>query len=63
MSEIEHYVDPNNKNHARFDEVKNVKLSLLPQNIQSEGKTIPIELAIGEAVEKVIVNSILNPIL
>ncbi|CAG8460229.1 156_t:CDS:2 [Racocetra fulgida] len=52
MSEIEHYVDPNNKKHIRFDEVKDVKLSLLPRHIQSEGKTIPIELTIGEAVEK-----------
>ncbi|CAG8638717.1 23352_t:CDS:10, partial [Racocetra persica] len=57
MSEIEHYVDPNNKKHIRFDEVKDIKLSLLPRHIQSEGKTIPIELTIGEAVEKKIVDN------
>ncbi|CAG8446133.1 12093_t:CDS:10 [Dentiscutata heterogama] len=57
MAEIEHYVDPNNKKHARFDEVKDIKLSLLPRHIQSEGKTVPIELPIGEAVEKKIVDN------
>ncbi|CAG8655128.1 3110_t:CDS:2, partial [Scutellospora calospora] len=57
MAEIEHYVDPNNKKHDRFDEVKDVKLSLLPRYIQSEGKTVPIELPIGEAVEKKIVDN------
>ncbi|CAG8433277.1 4158_t:CDS:10 [Diversispora eburnea] len=57
MAEIEHYVDPNNKDHPRFDEVKDIKLHLLPQNIQVEGKTNPIEISIGEAVEKKIVDN------
>ncbi|CAI2185561.1 6224_t:CDS:10 [Funneliformis geosporum] len=49
MAEIEHYVDPNNKDHPRFNEIKDLKLRLLPQVIQEEGKTEPIELAIDEA--------------
>ena len=53
MAEIEHYVDPNNKNHPRFNEVKDLKLRLLPQAIQAEGKLEPIEITIGEAVERV----------
>jgi glycyl-tRNA synthetase len=53
MAEIEHYVDPNNKTHSRFNEVKDIKLRLLPRSIQSEGKTEPIEITIGEAIEKV----------
>ncbi|CAG8579894.1 16838_t:CDS:10, partial [Acaulospora colombiana] len=57
MAEIEHYVDPQNKDHLRFDEVKDVRLRLLSQNIQAEGKTEPIEISIAEAVEKKIVDN------
>ena len=53
MAEIEHYVDPNNKAHSRFNEVKDIKLRLVPRFVQSEGKMDPIEMSIGEAVEKV----------
>jgi glycyl-tRNA synthetase len=53
MAEIEHYVDPNNKKHSRFDEVKDIKLRLLPRYIQAEGKTESIEITIGEAIKKV----------
>lgn len=53
MAEIEHYVDPEKKDHARFDEVKDIKLRLVPQSIQKEGKLEPIEMSIGEAVNKV----------
>ncbi|CAB4385133.1 uncharacterized protein OCT59_005334 [Rhizophagus irregularis] len=57
MAEIEHYVDPNNKTHSRFNEVKDIKLRLVPRSVQSEGKMDPIEMAIGEAVEKKIVDN------
>ncbi|CAG8442748.1 12311_t:CDS:10, partial [Acaulospora morrowiae] len=57
MAEIEHYVDPQSKNHTRFDEVKDIKLRLLPQGVQAEGKTEPIEISIGEAVEKKVVDN------
>ena len=53
MAEIEHFVDPLNKDHPRFDEVKDIKLRLLDRSIQSEGKTEPKELTIGKAVEEV----------
>jgi glycyl-tRNA synthetase len=53
MAEIEHYVDPEKKDHPRFDEVKDVKLRLLPKDVQSAGKTDLLELTIGEAVQKV----------
>lgn len=53
MAEIEHYVDPLSKKHARFSEVKDVKLHLLPKETQSAGKTDLLEMSIGEAVEKV----------
>ncbi|KAJ2743708.1 Glycine--tRNA ligase 1, mitochondrial [Coemansia sp. BCRC 34301] len=50
MAEVEHYVDPNNKDHPRFDEVAHVKLPLLPSQTQLDGKTAPIMMSIGEAV-------------
>ncbi|KAG9295467.1 hypothetical protein G9A89_013496 [Geosiphon pyriformis] len=57
MAEIEHFVDPLKKDHSRFNEISDVKLRLLPQSIQSQGKTEPIELSIGEAVHQKIVDN------
>ncbi len=54
MAEIEHYVDPLDKRHARFDEVKDVKLMLLPKDVQSAGRTELKEMSVGEAVAQVI---------
>ena len=53
MAEIEHYVDPLDKRHARFNEVKDVKLMLLPKDVQSEGRTELREMSIGDAVGQV----------
>jgi glycyl-tRNA synthetase len=53
MAEIEHYVDPLDKRHARFQEVKDVKLMLLPKDVQSEGRTELTGMTVGDAVEKV----------
>ncbi|CUS21993.1 LAQU0S04e05732g1_1 [Lachancea quebecensis] len=50
MAEIEHFVDPLNKTHPRFDEVKNIKLRFLPREVQQSGSTEPIETTIEEAV-------------
>lgn len=53
MAEIEHYVDPANKDHPRFEEVREQKLCLLPASVQLEGKTELLEITMGEAVDKV----------
>lgn len=53
MAEIEHYVDPLDKRHARFQEVKDVVLTLLPKEVQQEGRTELTQMTVGEAVEKV----------
>lgn len=53
MAEIEHYVDPLDKRHARFDEVKDVKLMLLPKDVQSAGKTDLTGMTVGDAVSQV----------
>ncbi|KAG8739038.1 Glycine--tRNA ligase 1, mitochondrial [Ceratobasidium sp. 414] len=52
MAEIEHFVDPENKQHARFDEIKDLKVRLLPKDVQMQGRTEISEVTIGEAVEK-----------
>ncbi|RXK37445.1 glycine-tRNA ligase [Tremella mesenterica] len=57
MAEIEHYVDPLDKRHARFAEVKDVKLALLPKNVQSEGKTDITHMSVGEAVAQKIIDN------
>ncbi|CAD6573336.1 MAG: Glycine--tRNA ligase 1, mitochondrial [Tremellales sp. Tagirdzhanova-0007] len=57
MAEIEHYVDPLDKRHSRFDEVKNVTLSFLPKNVQAAGKTNLTEMTVGDAVAQKIVDN------
>ncbi|ODQ64905.1 glycyl-tRNA synthetase [Nadsonia fulvescens var. elongata DSM 6958] len=51
MAEIEHYVDPEDKSHPRFDEIKDIKLRFLAKDVQSAGKTDITEVTIGEAVK------------
>ncbi|GAA5865978.1 hypothetical protein JCM8547_002902 [Rhodosporidiobolus lusitaniae] len=50
MAEIEHFVDPLDKSHERFDSMKDVKLRFLPKDVQSAGKTDLTETTVGEAV-------------
>ncbi|KAF9111211.1 Glycine--tRNA ligase 1, mitochondrial [Mortierella sp. AM989] len=57
MAEIEHYVDPSKKDHARFSEVSSYKLNILPASVQLQGKTDLLEISVGEAVEKNIIDN------
>ncbi|KAL1407541.1 Glycine--tRNA ligase 1, mitochondrial [Vanrija albida] len=57
MAEIEHYVDPLDKKHARFNEVKDVVLTLLPKDVQQEGRTELTQMTTGDAVAKGIVDN------
>ena len=57
MAEIEHYVNPQQKKHARFDEVRDHRLSLLPKDVQSAGKTDLLDITVGEAVAQGIVDN------
>lgn len=50
MAEIEHYVDPLDKSHPKFKDVKHIKLNFLPKDIQEAGHAHVIESTIGEAV-------------
>lgn len=61
MAEIEHFVDPLNKMHPRFNEIKHIKLKFLSQDIQQAGSTKPLEMSVGEAVSnKMIENQTLG---
>ncbi|KAI1258921.1 glycyl-tRNA synthetase [Xylariaceae sp. FL1019] len=61
MAEVEHYVDPEKKDHPRFDEVGDLKLPLLDRDTQLAGKTTPRTLTVAEAVkDKVIENQTLG---
>lgn len=58
MAEIEHFVDPQGgKKHARFEEVKDVKMTLLNRDIQLSGSTKTEEMTIGKAVETGLVDN------
>ncbi|KAI7885644.1 glycyl-tRNA synthetase [Lichtheimia hyalospora FSU 10163] len=57
MAEIEHYVDPDNKNHPGYNDVKDTAMRFLPKDVQLQGKTELQEMTVGEAVEKGIVDN------
>lgn len=57
MAEVEHFVDPLEKDHVRFDEVKHVKLSFLPKDVQQAGQSTLIEKSIDEAVSSGMVDN------
>ena len=52
MCEIEHFIDPSDKDHPKFDNVANLAIPLFPVDRQVGGLS-PITMTIGEAVEKV----------
>ncbi|TFK50428.1 glycyl-tRNA synthetase [Heliocybe sulcata] len=51
MAEIEHFVDPADKSHAHFNDVRHVVLSLLDRHTQSAGRTEVRKMSVGEAVD------------
>jgi len=55
QAEIEHFVHPDHKDHARFDEVKDVGLSLFSRDAQLGAVKKPFPMSIGDAVEKGII--------
>ncbi|KAK0727465.1 glycyl-tRNA synthetase 1 [Lasiosphaeria miniovina] len=57
VAEIEHFVEPENKQHARFSEVCNVKLPLLDKEKQLAGNTTPQTLTVGEVVKSKVVDN------
>lgn len=52
MAEIEHFCDPRDKDHPKFDSVRNVELVLYSACNQMDGKPA-YKTTVGEAVEGV----------
>lgn len=52
MAEIEHFIDPNEKSHAKFQDVANTKMVFYSANNQMDNHSAK-ELTIGEAVQNV----------
>merc|ERR1719330_680683 len=60
MAEIEHFCDPDDKSHPKFDSIKDVEVSLYSACCQMEGKSV-YKTTIGKAVgEKTIDNQTLG---
>jgi glycyl-tRNA synthetase len=57
MAEIEHYVDPENKSHKKFANVKDMKLPLLSKESQKARTGVISDLTLGEAVERKIIDN------
>ncbi|KAJ8580539.1 glycyl-tRNA synthetase [Rhizopogon salebrosus TDB-379] len=55
MGEIEHFVDPDDKSHTKFHQVRDIVLSLLDRHVQVSGSTKVTRMSIGEAVDRGIV--------
>lgn len=52
MAEIEHFCDPQIKDHPKFDTVENIKMQLYSACNQMDGKSY-VSITIGEAVKTV----------
>ncbi|KNZ76545.1 Putative glycyl-tRNA synthetase [Termitomyces sp. J132] len=55
MAEIEHYVDPEDKSHARFADVSSQVITLLDRKVQESGSNQTVQMTIGEAVSSGII--------
>lgn len=55
MAEIEHYVDPEDKKHQRFEEIRDARLVLLDRHVQESGSSKVTEMSVGEAVDNGII--------
>ncbi|XP_033125742.1 glycine--tRNA ligase-like [Anneissia japonica] len=56
MCEIEHFIDPSNKDHPNFESVAGLSLTLFPVDEQMSGKS-SVTTTIGEAIDKGIIKS------
>lgn len=56
LAEIEHFVHPEKKNHFKFDLVKDIKLTLFPQQQQTSTAKC-IKISVEEAVNDKIIDN------
>eukprot|EP00834_Sanchytrium_tribonematis_P000996 NODE_21_length_42443_cov_0.822808.p7 type:complete len:487 gc:universal NODE_21_length_42443_cov_0.822808:24613-23153(-) len=57
MGEIEHFVDPNEKSHPKFDTIKNLEIRLLDAKTQQKGLETISVMTIDEAVKQNFIKS------
>ena len=57
MAEIEHFVDPNNKDHAKFYLVADIKLPLLSAKSQETDRKVEKEILLKDAVESKLIKN------
>lgn len=55
MAEIEHYVDPDDKSHVGFKDVRHVEIVALDRHVQEAGSSETRQITVGEAVDKGII--------
>ena len=51
MAEIEHFVDPNDKSHAKFFMVEDMKLPLFTANNQESNGPVVTDVTLKQAIE------------
>ena len=56
LAEVEHFVNPNNKVHPKFEELKDYEMTFFPQH-QQETSLKVVRMSIGEAVSRGIVDN------
>ncbi|EGG18010.1 glycyl-tRNA synthetase [Cavenderia fasciculata] len=56
MAEIEHFVNPHDKSHPKFEEVANIKANLLTSEAQDGDKKV-VEMTFGDAVKQGTINN------
>nr|DAD30401.1 TPA_asm: hypothetical protein HUJ06_009252 [Nelumbo nucifera] len=56
LAEIEHFVDPDDKSHPKYNEVVNLEFLMFPREEQMSGQSAK-RMCIGEAVSRGIVNN------
>ncbi|XP_028391212.1 glycine--tRNA ligase-like [Dendronephthya gigantea] len=56
LAEIEHFVDPSDKSHPKFENVQNVQVTMFPGSYQMSGKPA-FEITLKEAYETNVINS------
>ncbi|KAG2004585.1 glycine-tRNA ligase, variant 3 [Coprinopsis cinerea AmutBmut pab1-1] len=55
MAEVEHYVDPDDKSHPSFKDVRHVEIVALDKHTQEAGSSETKKITVGEAVDKGII--------
>ena len=56
LAEIEHFVDPSDKSHPKFENVENVQVTMLPGSYQMSGKPA-LNVTLKEAYDTNVINS------